>query len=267
MTMTTNPDRRWSQTTRIGVALIPGVIIGTVWVVVAGFDLVSDRLLPGPVDVLTSMWQLVNRAYFWENLWITLRVVGIAMVLSTIGGIALGSAIATVPTVRDGVYHFVVGLNILPKVALVPLLTVTIGSNSRSRVVIVVLVAFFPVFVNVLTAIREANVDRIRLMRSLEASRLQRLRFHLLPEGAPAIFAGLKLSLTIAFLGTILTEFLIRRDGLAYLITSFQATLNTSMMFATTIMIAALGVVAYQLIERAERRLVFWVDDAQGGRS
>lgn len=241
--------------------LIPGVVIVALWIVIAAFDLISERLLPDPRDVLASLWQLLNRAYFWENLWVTLRVVVVAMVISSVAGIALAGAIATVPTVRDGVYSFVAGLNILPKVALVPLLTVTLGSNSRSRVVVVVLVAFFPVFMNALTAIREANVDRRRLMRSLGASRLQQLRLHLIPEGAPTIFAGLKLSLTIAFLGTILTEFLIRRDGLAYLITSFQATLNTSMVYATTILIAAIGVVSYQGIERAERRIVFWVDD------
>lgn len=243
-----------------GTKWVPGAVIIVLWIMISVLNLVSERLLPNPSDVAASMWQLLNRAYFWENLFVTLRVVVIAMVISALAGIVLAGAIATVPTIRDGVYRFVVGLNILPKVALVPLLTVTLGSNSRSRIVVVVLVAFFPVFMNVLTAIREANNDRHRLMRSLGAGRLQRLRLHLIPEGAPAIFAGLKLSMTIAFLATILTEFLIRRDGLAYLITSFQATLNTSMMFATTILIAVVGVAAYQAIERVERRLVFWID-------
>lgn len=123
--------------------------------------------------------------------------------------------------------------------------------------IIVVLVALFPVFLNTLTAIRGASTDRGRLMRSLGASRLQRLRMHLLPEGAPTILAGIKLSLTIAFIATILAEFLIRRDGLGYLVTSFQVSLSTPMMFATTASVAGLGMLFFVAIERVERRLVF----------
>lgn len=228
------------------------------WQLAATVDIASDRLLVGPVDVGDAFLQLLRRGYFYENLWATLRVIGLGMGLALVGGVGLALAIGTVPFVRDGVYPFVVALNVLPKVALVPLITISMGSSYNSRVVVVVLAAFFPMFVNTLAALREAQEPRDRLMRSLGATRWQRLRMHVLPEGAPVIFAGIKLSLTVAFIAAILAEFLIQRDGLAYLITAFRTALNTEMMYAVTVAVAGLGMAMYFAVDRIERWIIFW---------
>jgi len=203
------------------------------WQLAAKFDLASDRLLVGPVEVGRALIQLLGRGYFYDNLWSTLRVIGLGLAMSIVLGIGLAVAIGGSRWARDGIYPFVVALNVIPKVALVPLITISMGYSFRSRVVVVVLAAFFPIFLNTLTALRNAQEPRDRLMRSLGATRLQRLRMHQIPEGAPVIFAGIKLSLTVAFISAILAEFLIQRDGLAYLITAFR-------------------------IDRLERRVVYW---------
>ena len=234
------------------------VALLSLWQLAAALDLASDRLLAGPVDVGDALAQLLRRGYFYENLWATLRVIGLGMGIALVGGVGLALAIGSVPVVRDGFYPFVVALNVLPKVALVPLITISMGYSYNSRVVVVVLAAFFPMFINTLAALREAQEERDRLMRSLGATRWQRIRMHVLPEGAPVIFAGIKLSLTVAFISAILAELLIQRDGLAYLITAFRITLNTEMMYAVTVAVAGLGMVMYLAVDRLERWIVHW---------
>jgi NitT/TauT family transport system permease protein len=234
------------------------VTLLTLWQLAAVFDVASDRLLVGPIDVAAAMSQLVRRTYFYENLWATLRVIGLGMAIALVGGIGLALVVGMVPVVRDGVYPFVVGLNVLPKVALVPVITISMGYSYNSRITVVVLAAFFPMFLNTLAALREAQEPRDRLMRSLGATRLQRLRMHVLPEGAAVIFAGIKLSLTVAFISAILAEFLIQRDGLAYLITAFRISLNVEMMYAVTVAVAVLGMVMYLAVDRLERRVIHW---------
>jgi NitT/TauT family transport system permease protein len=228
------------------------------WQLAAAVDVASDRLLVGPIEVGGALVQLLGRGYFYENLWATLRVIGLGMGIALVTGIGLALAVGTVPVVRDGVYPYLVALNVLPKVALVPLITISMGYSYNSRVVVVVLAAFFPMFINTLVALQEAQEPRDRLMRSLGATRRQRLRMHVLPEGAPVIFAGIKLSLTIAFIAAILAEFFIQRDGLAYLITAFRITLNTEMMYAVTVAVAVLGIVMYFAVERLERWIIYW---------
>jgi NitT/TauT family transport system permease protein len=230
----------------------------SLWQLGAEFDVASDRLLVGPLEVAQAMLDLLGRGYFYENMWSTLRVIGLGLAVSVVGGMGLAVTIGATPWLRDGIYPFVAALNVIPKVALVPLITISMGYSYKSRVVVVVLAALFPVFLNTLTALRNAQEPRDRLMRSLGATRLQRLRMHQIPEGAPVIFAGIKLSLTVAFIATILAEFLIQRDGLAYLITAFRIALNTRMMYAVTVAVAVLGMAFYLAIDRIERRVVFW---------
>lgn len=253
----------WSRL--IGVVLLPVAL--AMWHLAAHFDLASDRLLPTPREVALALAELVRRGYFYENLWVTLRVVAIGTTFSLVIGVGLAAILGMFPLLRDGVYPYIVVLNVVPKVALVPLLTVALGFSAQSRTIIVVLVAFFPVFLNTLTAVGNPRGDRDRLMHSLGASRWQQLRMHRLPEGARAIFAGVKLSLTIAFIATVLAEFLIRRDGLAYLITTFGITLNTPMMYAVTIAVGAIGTAFYLAAEWLERRVVFWERPGQVARS
>ena len=247
-----------------GFVLLPVVLFA--WHLAAVADLASDRLLPTPVDVGRSLVELVQEGYFYDNLWVTLRVVFVGMFFSLLFGIGLAAVLGMTPLLRSGVYPYIVTLNIIPKVALVPLLTITLGFDAGSRTIIVILVAFFPVFLNTLTAIGDADPDRDRLLESLGASRWQRLRMHRFPEGAPAILAGAKLSLTVAFIVAIVAELFILRDGLAYLITTAKITLNTPMMFAVTLTVGVVGAAFYLLADWLERRIVFWErDDAASG--
>ena len=245
-------SRWWSL-----VLLVPLVAL---WEVVARLGWVSDRLLPSPIEVADGWTSLLARGYFWEHLWSTLRVIVGGFLLASAAGALLAIVINTSSFVRRGVYPVIVAGDVIPKIALIPLIIVTFGFGTTSRLIIVVTGSFFPVFLNTLTALGNADTEGEMLLRSLGANKLQHLRMHKIPAGLQTIFAGLKISLTVAFIAGILAELLIRNEGLGYLITQFSSIVRIDLVFAVTITVALMGMGLFLAMEWAERRIVFWVD-------
>ena len=122
-----HPERRRRGLPLAELAPLPVLLIA--WQLAAMADLASDRLLPTPVEVGQALVELLQRTYFYENLWATLRVVAVGMAIAVLAGLLLAVIIGLVPVLRDGVYPFVVVLNVVPKVALVPLITIAMGSQ------------------------------------------------------------------------------------------------------------------------------------------
>jgi NitT/TauT family transport system permease protein len=242
--------------------LAPVTLVAVVgcWELAARLDWASDRVLAAPTEIAAAFVALLGRGYFYEHLWATARVVMIGTLASVAIGLSLAVLVSINTVVRNGVYPFVAALNIIPKVALIPLITIVFGFGDSSRILIVVMAAFFPVFLNTLSGLAEVDLAGRRLLTSLGASRLQHLRYHEIPSGLPAIFAGIKTSVTIAFIAAVVAEYLIRDSGLAYLITVFRAALNIQMTYAVTISIGLVGALAFLAVDRLERRVVFWVD-------
>ena len=243
----------------VGVLL---AILG-VWELAAQQDWLSDNILVGPTEILDAFSRLVTRAYFWDNLWATLWVIFAGFVLASISAIVLAVGMSLSAWIRRGVYPVVVLGNVVPKVALIPLIIVTVGFGANARIIVVIMSAFFPVFLNTLAAMIDADVEGEKLLTSLGANRFQHLRLHKLPAGLPSIFAGLKVSLTVAFIAGVLSELLIRREGLGYLITVFRATLSVDMVFAVTVTVGLIGMAIFFGMEWLERHVVFWKNSQQ----
>lgn len=248
-------------------SLLVLVSLLTAWELAARTDLASDRVLSAPTEVGGALGELVSRGYFYEHLWATASVVVFGSLLSITLGVAVATLVSLSDVVRQGVEPYVAALNIVPKVALIPLITIVFGFGDGSRILVVVMAAFFPVFLNTLSGLNEADAPGSRLLQSLGATRAQHLRFHQLPRGLPAIFAGIKTSVTVAFISAVVAEYLIRESGLAYLITVFRAALNIPMTYAVTITIGLVGALAFFAVDRLERRVVFWVDHGQRTRA
>jgi NitT/TauT family transport system permease protein len=206
---------------------------------------------------------LISRPYFYENLWKTLSVIGLGFILASASAAILAIGMSLSPWVRRGVYPVIVAGNVVPKVALIPLIIVTVGFGSNARIIVVIMSAFFPVFLNTLAAMIDADLEGEKLLTSLGASRWQQMRMHKLPAGLPSIFAGLKVSLTVAFIAGVLSELLIRREGLGYLITVYRATIQVDMVFAVTVTVGLIGMAIYFGMEWLERHLVFWKNSQQ----
>jgi len=172
--------------------------------------------------------------------------------------VVLGIAAGEFRIVQRLLYPYLVAIQSLPKVALVPLLATWFGFGLTAKTSLVVLFVFFPVLVNTLQGVVTAEQDRIDLVRSLSGSRWQQLWRVRLFSALPGIFTGLELGITYAFLGAVLAEMSGSQDGVGVLISQYQNNSDTQATFATLIVLAVVGYLLNAILRFAHRRVVFW---------
>jgi NitT/TauT family transport system permease protein len=155
---------------------------------------------------------------------------------------------------------------LVPKVAIAPVLLVWFGYGLAPKIIIVFLVAFFPVVVNVATGLAAVERELLDLGRSLEASRWQIFWKFRIPSALPSLFSGMKIAITLAVIGAIIGEFVGGDKGLGYLIIIANQELDTPLAFAALLVISLGGMLLYVAIELAERVLIPWGQTAEDER-
>ncbi|NML46991.1 ABC transporter permease [Ramlibacter sp. G-1-2-2] len=219
------------------------------------FD-VPQLVLPAPSVVAASLWKGLASGYFWPHI----RATALELVLGTLAGCALGFLtgvlMAEAAGLRRLLMPYVVVSQVVPKLALAPLFVLWFGFGTSSRVVITALICFFPLLENTLTALQQVGPERLELFRLLGASRLQTLLRLKLPSGLPGILAGVRVAVVLALVGAVVGEFVSANQGLGALVIASQGNLDTPLMFAVLLLIAALGMLAYQATLLLERWLL-----------
>jgi len=147
---------------------------------------------------------------------------------------------------------------LVPKVALAPFLLVWFGFGLESKVVMVALVCFFPMFINTAIGLKQTNPAILDLMHAFSASRWHVLTGIKIPSAAGHIFAGLQIAIVLGLIGVVVAEFVSSTRGLGYLISAAAVNLETDTMFAALLSLAAIGLVANQTIRFLHDRVVFW---------
>lgn len=217
---------------------------------------VPALVLPPPSAIAASLWQGLASGYFWPHL----RATGLELLLGVLVGSALGFlagvALGELPLLRRLLMPYVIASQVVPKLALAPLFVLWFGFGMTSTVVITALICFFPLMENTLTALQQVPPERLELFRMLGATRAQTLWRLKLPMGLPAILAGLRVAVVLALVGAVVGEFIGASQGLGALVIATQGTMDTPRMFAVLVLIAALGLVAYQLTLLLERWLL-----------
>lgn len=240
---------------RTGSLLLAAVLL-LVWELACRVLEVPPLVLPPPSAIAASLWQGLAGGAFWPHLRATALelLLGLASgsALGFLAGIALGEHAAA----RRLLMPYVVASQVVPKLALAPLFVLWFGFGLTSTVVITALICFFPLMENTLTALQQVAPERLELFRMLGASRAQTLWRLKLPSGLPAILAGLRVAVVLALVGAVVGEFISASQGLGALVIASQGTMDTARMFAVLVLIAALGLVAYQATLWLERRLL-----------
>jgi NitT/TauT family transport system permease protein len=187
--------------------------------------------------------------------------------LETAAGFVLGSLLGMVVGYILGMSvkaelvlsPYILALQLAPKVAFAPLFVIWFGFTVYPKILVAILIVFFPVMVNVMRAIRMVDRDFVNLARSFSARRLQIFRLIQFPATLPALFSGLRIASTLAVVGVIVGELVGGNKGLGYLLMFGQGTGNTPLVFVTIIMLTALGIVAYCVVVMVERRVLHYV--------
>jgi NitT/TauT family transport system permease protein len=190
---------------------------------------------------------------------ITIAEVLVGFVLGSLLGACVGYLLGMSPIAEFALSPYILALQIAPKVAFAPLLILWMGFTVYPKILVAILIVFFPVMVNVLTAIRNVDPDLIKLARAFKATRGQIFWKIEFPTSLPPMFAGLRIGSTLAVVGVVVGELVGGNVGLGYLLTFGEGQANTPMVFVSIVMLTVVGGIVYLAVILAERRVLHYL--------
>jgi NitT/TauT family transport system permease protein len=237
-------------------------LILTLALLIAAWELVC-RVLEIPVFLIPAPSQVAWRLYEKRDLyllhtWITIYETTAGFLLAVVFGIVSAAIIVVIPRLRDVVMPLLLVAQLVPKVAIAPLLLIWFGYGLFPKILVAFLVAFFPIVVNGTSGLASVQPELLDLGSSLQASRWQTFWKFRIPSALPELFSGMKIAVTLAIIGAIIGEFVGGNRGLGYLIIVANQELDTPLAFAAIFLLSAAGIVLYAVIELFERVLIPW---------
>ena len=201
-------------------------------------------------------WQ-VN--HLLEQTAITAGEVIAGFLIGSLLGAFIGYALGLSPIAEFALSPYILALQIAPKVAFAPLFVLWLGFTVYPKILVAILIVFFPVMVNVLTSMRTVDPDLINLARAFKATRLQIFWKIEFPASLPPMFAGLRIGSTLAVVGVVVGELIGANKGLGYLLSFGEGQANTPLVFVAIIMLTLVGGIAYMAVILAEQRVLHYL--------
>jgi NitT/TauT family transport system permease protein len=230
------------------------------WEVAADLFKIPTYLFPAPSAILAACRD--NAAILIRESWTTTVEILLGYLLSIVVGIPLALGIFHWPPFAKSVYPLMISTQAMPKVAIAPLFVVWFGFGLLPKVLIAFLIAFFPIVINTVMGLSQIEQEKIFLARSMGLSRFGTFRLIRLPNALPSIFAGLKISITLAVVGAVVGEFVGGDAGLGYLLMIANGNLNTPLLFAGVLALTVLGLVMFYVVELLEYLAMPHIDRA-----
>ena len=239
------------------------VVFLLVWEFVPGWLGVPKFVLPPFSQVLTEGARIWETERLMWHAGITAAEVVIGFVLGSFLGAVIGYALGVSPRVEAILSPYLLALQIAPKVAFAPLFVMWLGYTIYPKILVAVLIVFFPVLINVLSAMRAMDGDLINLARSFSATRFQVFRMVEFPTTLPPLFSGLRIASTLAVIGVVVGELVGGNMGLGYLLVFFEGQGNTAGVFVVIGALTVIGILAYYAVVLAENRVLHYLGNAQ----
>jgi NitT/TauT family transport system permease protein len=235
----------------------------TLWEFAPGWLGVPDFVLPHFSKVCDEAVRIWGSERLLYHAGITALEVVVGFVLGSILGALMGYALGLSPRVEAVLSPYLLALQIAPKVAFAPLFVMWLGYTVYPKILVAILIVFFPVLINVLSAMRTMDVDMINLARSFSATRLQVFRHVEYPTTMPALFSGLRIASTLAVIGVVVGELVGGNMGLGYMLVFFEGQGNTAGVFVVIGALTVIGIVAYYAVTMAEKRVLHYLPSAE----
>jgi NitT/TauT family transport system permease protein len=229
------------------------LVFGLAWEFLPAWFGVPAFVLPPPSQVWSEFVRLWGAERLLWHAGITAFEVVVGFVLGSLLGAAIGYALGMSPRVEAVLSPYLLALQIAPKVAFAPLFVMWLGYTIYPKILVAILIVFFPVLINVLSAMRTMDGDLINLARSFSATRWQVFRMVEFPTTLPPLFSGLRIASTLAVIGVVVGELLVFFEGQG----------NTAGVFGVIAALTVIGILAYYAVVLAEARVLHYLSSAE----
>jgi NitT/TauT family transport system permease protein len=232
-----------------------------IWEFTVRLSGLPHTILPAPTriwEAIIQYWPAIQRHSLQ-----TLYTTSVGFLLAVVGGLALGLLVGWSRFIYAGLYPIMVGFNAIPKVALVPVLVIWFGIGTIPAILTAFLIAFFPIVVNVATGLATIEPETEDVLRALGAKKMDIMLKVGIPRSMPYFFGSLKVAITLAFVGSVISETIAANSGLGYMMAFAQSQFNVPLVFAGLIMLAVEGIAMYALMAWIEMRSTKWAHRSQ----
>jgi NitT/TauT family transport system permease protein len=245
--------------TTLAVRLAPWIATAAlfvVWEAAVRIFNIPQFFLPPPSLVFKAMVDYWPALYRHSIFTLSSTLVGFALAVGF--GLLLGLAVGWSRAVYAGLYPLMIGFNAIPKVAVVPILVLWFGIGFIPAVLTAFLISFFPIVVNVATGLATIEPELEDVLKALGASKLDIMRKVGIPRALPYFFGSLKVAITLAFVGAVISESVASNEGIGNLMLQAQAQFQVPLIFAGLLALAVEGIVMYALMAMLEQRMTGW---------
>lgn len=239
------------------------VVTIAVWQLICSVFNVSEFIFPSPWRIWeqTLEHKTVIAGHAWRTFWVTMAGFGIAIVV----GVLLGFLIGSSRLAYAAVYPLMTAFNALPKAAFVPILVVWFGIGIGPAILTAFLISFFPIMVNIATGLATLEPELEDVLRVLGAKRWDVLTKVGLPRSMPYFYGSLKVAITLAFVGTTVSEMTAANEGIGYLLISAGSSMQMGLAFSGLLVVGTMAMVMYELFSFVEKHTTAWAHRGSQG--
>jgi NitT/TauT family transport system permease protein len=217
---------------------------------------IPTYLLPSPHEI--SIRFVSEFSLLFHHMTITLFEVILGFAFSVFVGLPIAILIVYSRYFANSFYPILVAVQCIPMIAIAPLLVIWFGFGLTTKVILAALISFFPIVINAVVGMKSLDKEMLYLARSLKATEWEIFFYFRLPKALPQLFGGFKVGITLAVVGAIVAEFVASEKGLGYLQLLANARLDTTMVFCSLVMLAAMGIALFYFVHLLERLMMPW---------
>ena len=226
-----------------------------IWQVLSDYNIINSFLCSSPLKVLKTVIELINSNELIPNLLITFKEIIISFTLSSLIALILAIILWYFPVINKILEPYLTILNSLPKVALGPIIIIWAGANNKSIILMSLLISTFSSIISIYTSFIGTNKTYMRLLQSMKANKCKILIYSVIPSNISTIISSLKINLSMTFVGVIMGELLVSKQGLGYLINYGSQVFNTNLVITSIIILCILTSILYLVIVIIERKI------------
>lgn len=223
----------------------------------AAMGINAAYILPTPWQVLVRLWELRD-PLFGAHLPATMAVVGIGLGLSIVLGLALAVLMDVSKTAEKALYPLIIASQTIPTTALAPLFVLWFGYTIWSKVLVTVLITFFPITITVFDGFRSVKTEMVELMFTFGATRMQVFRKLKFPAVLPYFFSAIKMAIPLSIIGAAIGEWLGAQSGLGYFSRRMMTRLDGAGVFAPVLLLSVVAMILVEIVSILEKKLITW---------